>query len=119
MKENIMIRKKIVKKYLDTVVIKWNPKTDEFREDLAHPCKIKFNDDEYDAIFIQGHPCTGSPGTEEQCLLNASELLDDYWPENITKQTGGKTMRGWTEDRRIGISINVGTNECKQYPYPD
>jgi hypothetical protein len=89
-----VIRKHIVKKYLDTVVIKWSEEMDDFREDYDVPCKIKFNDEEFDAIFVQGHDGSGSCGTEEQFLLNASTLLGGYWPENLIKQgmKEGSTM---------------------------
>jgi hypothetical protein len=87
-----VIRKHIVKKYLDTVVIKWSEEMGDFREDYDVPCKIKFNDEEFDAIFVQGHDGSGSCGTEEQFLLNASKLLDGYWPENVSKHLGDNPM---------------------------
>jgi hypothetical protein len=84
---------------------------DDFREDYDVPCKIKFNDEEFDAIFVQGHDGSGSCGTEEQFLLNASKLLDGYWPENISKHLGDNPMGGKKGDTMYYRASNKNQEE--------
>ena len=98
--------------FLKIVVLVWNNEDEEFLfpENLTFP---NVSDSAYEYFLMQNMDMSGSPGHEEQEVLNMIDVSWPYIPVTLADQfkkfiKQGYDIRGFSPERKIGIVIKNG-----------
>jgi len=107
------MRQKRAISILNRLKLTWDEKEQEMLIDDPFP---KISADEYEDL-IQGCDMSGSPGHDEQQILNLLKAAYPVIPFNIIKQLEGRKLQGFSYDRKKGVLIDI--SEEKVYKYPE
>lgn len=95
--------------FLKKLHLYWDDRTEQILENTNYP-NITLTENAYYNFYMQGIDVTGSPGTEEQLVINMLMVSWPWIPKTLFNQLTeldkmGHRLIGWSFDRKIGFSI--------------